>query len=312
MSNVLIDQNKLDILATAISNKSGEPLKMTLAEMVEAVDGIEGGITPTGNIDITGAGVTDVTNYATATVPQGEINVSADTGFYTQYNVYRWHFRPFANIKTSDYAGKVGFLADNYYKAGNNQIFSAIASGTSVTPTETAQSIGGAEYMMEGAVTVNPIPSQYIIPTGTKSITQNGTGIDVTEYASVDVNVSGGSDQIATGTFTGNGTRQVTVSCNFEPDFVYWTCDPGTSASSGTVACMIARGMMAANRYRNNATTNSANIQTPITAMNTGGSSYNFRATYANSTVTLYSFSTAARNLFTNGRVYTYTFIKWT
>lgn len=124
---------------------------------------------------------------------------------------------------------------------------------------------------------------------------------------------SGGSGvQTATGTFTGNGSRQVTVSCDFEPDFIYWTSDPGTTASSGTVACMIARGMMSANRYRNNSTSNSANIQTPITNMNTGGSSYNFRATYSNGTVTLYSFSTAARNLFTNGRTYTYTFIKWT
>ena len=32
----------------------------------------------------------------------------------------------------------------------------------------------------------------FIRPSGTKSITQNGTGIDVTEYAAVDVNVSGG------------------------------------------------------------------------------------------------------------------------
>ena len=32
----------------------------------------------------------------------------------------------------------------------------------------------------------------FIRPSGTKSISQNGTGIDVTEYAAVDVNVSGG------------------------------------------------------------------------------------------------------------------------
>lgn len=34
----------------------------------------------------------------------------------------------------------------------------------------------------------------YIRPQGTKSITANGTGIDVTEYASVDVSVSGGEN----------------------------------------------------------------------------------------------------------------------
>ncbi len=294
----------------------------------------------------------------------------------------------------------VGGYVEPYTRIdGDVMWFNAIPTGTTVTPREARQTIGGASVMMEGGVTVEAIPSNYVgsgitrrsrddlsgdydegsywvdgpagyyadpfdyeVPNGTagtpsaskgavsnhsvsvtpsvtnsagyiasgtktgtavtvsaselvsgsETITQNGT-VNVTNLAELVVNVaSSGSAQIATGTFTGNGTRQVTVSCNFEPDFVYWTCDPGTSASSGTVACMIARGMMAANRYRNNSTTNSANIQTPITAMNTGGSSYNFRATYANSTVTLYSFSTAARNLFTNGRAYTYTFIKWT
>lgn len=38
----------------------------------------------------------------------------------------------------------------------------------------------------------------YIRPTGTKSISANGTGIDVTEYASVDVAVVGGGDLVVT------------------------------------------------------------------------------------------------------------------
>ncbi len=40
-------------------------------------------------------------------------------------------------------------------------------------------------------VTVEAIPSNYVIPTGTKTITSNGTGIDVAAYATVDVNVVG-------------------------------------------------------------------------------------------------------------------------
>lgn len=43
-------------------------------------------------------------------------------------------------------------------------------------------------------VTVEPIPSNYIVPTGIKSITENGTGIDVAQYASVDVMVPIGVD----------------------------------------------------------------------------------------------------------------------
>ena len=58
-----------------------------------------------------------------------------------------------------------------------------------VTPTKSQQSIAADNgYTGLGTVTVNPIPSEYIIPTGELEITTNGTS-DVTNYASVDVNV---------------------------------------------------------------------------------------------------------------------------
>ncbi len=125
---------------------------------------------------------------------------------------------------------------------------------------------------------------------------------------------SGGGTSVktATGTFTGNGTRTIDVTCSFEPDIVYVTSDPGTTASSGTVAFIIVRGMMTATRYRNNSTTNSHYAIPGITAMNTAGSSYSWRATYASGEVTLYCFSSNARGLLTNGRTYTYTFVKYT
>lgn len=124
---------------------------------------------------------------------------------------------------------------------------------------------------------------------------------------------SGGSSvKTATGTFTGNGTRTIDVACTFEPDIVYFTSDPGTTASSGTVAAIIVRDMMTATRYRNNSTTNSHYAIPGIDDLNTSGSSYSWRATYANSKVTLYCYSSNARGLLTNGRTYTYTFIKWT
>lgn len=59
-------------------------------------------------------------------------------------------------------------------------------------------------------VTVNAIPSNYIVPTGTKSITANGTGIDVASYASVNVNVPSGSTtlQSKTKSYTPSETEQ--------------------------------------------------------------------------------------------------------
>ena len=122
----------------------------------------------------------------------------------------------------------------------------------------------------------------------------------------------GASVKTATGTFTGNGTRTIDVSCSWEPDLVYFTSDPGTTASSGTVAAIIVRGMMTATRYRNNSTTNSHYAIPDIANMNSSGSSYSWRATYANSKVTLYCYSNNARALLTNGRTYSYTFMKWT
>ena len=63
-----------------------------------------------------------------------------------------------------------------------------------VTPTTSQQSISAdSGYTGLGIVTVNAIPSQYIVPSGNLAITANGTGIDVTQYASVSVDVPVGS-----------------------------------------------------------------------------------------------------------------------
>lgn len=247
MSNVYVDKNKIDLLANAISAKSGESLTLTLDEMVEAVDGMEsgGGITPTGNIDITQAGVTDVTNYATATVPQGEMHAGCSYGYKTVSGVRKWYVKPSAEIESGDGDGTEGYIADHTIEYGSEQIFNAVAKNTTVTPTTSAQTIGGANYMMEGAVTVSAMPSGtagtptatkgavsnhsvsvtpsvtnttgYItgstktgtavtvsaseLVSGTLSVTQNGTA-DVTNYASVDVNVSGGGGTVTVGTKT--------------------------------------------------------------------------------------------------------------
>lgn len=214
MSNVLVNKDKIDILANAISTKSGEPLTLTLDEMVEAVDGIEtgGGITPTGNIDITQAGTTDVTNYATATVPRAEPWVgNANRGFFTENGQRKWHIRPMVEFSEGE---QVGWMDTDQF--GEYVTVNAVPSNTTITPTESAQTIGGYNYMMQGAVTVNAIPSNYV-----------GSGI--TQRSSSDLTASGATVTAPSGYYASNASKAVSNGSVTAPASI-----SGSSASVST------------------------------------------------------------------------------
>ena len=189
MSNVLIDRQKIDILANAISDKSGVPVTMTLDEMVEAVDGIEtGGVTPTGNINITHSGSTDVTNYATATVPEADWVPVTDNYFTTISGQREWHNDGYVSVSDGGWVSQpMSVISTNY---------NAIPTGTTITPTESAQTIGGYNYMMEGAVTVNAIPSNYV-----------GSGI--TQRSSSDLTASGATVTVPSGYYSTQASKSV-------------------------------------------------------------------------------------------------------
>lgn len=79
-----------------------------------------------------------------------------------------------------------------------------ILQSKSATPTTSSQLIQPDEgYNGLSSVRLNAIPSEYIIPTGNKTLTENGTNIDIAQYASVTVNVpssgGGGTLQEKTG-----------------------------------------------------------------------------------------------------------------
>lgn len=70
-----------------------------------------------------------------------------------------------------------------------------------VTPTTSSQTAVASGRYTTGAVTVAAIPSSYIVPSGTMSITSNGT-YDVKNYASVSVNIAGEDVTSETNTYT--------------------------------------------------------------------------------------------------------------
>lgn len=218
MSNVLVNKDKIDILANAISNKSGEPLTLTLDEMVEAVDGIEaggGGITPTGNIDITQAGTTDVTNYATATVPQGQMYAYYSNNYATVSGVRKWKLKPVAVIESGDGYGTEGYIADHTTEYGTEITYNAVASNTTITPTTSAQTIGGANYMMEGAVTVAAMPSGSVtapasISGSSASVSTSTNTLTLSKTVSVTPNVTT-AGYVSSGT-AGNSNVSLTAS----------------------------------------------------------------------------------------------------
>lgn len=164
-----------------------------------------------------------------------------------------------------------------------------------VTPTTSTQNVTADEgYDGLKKVVVNPIPSEYIIPTGNKSITENGNNIDVAEYATVSVSVSGGgtskNTQVVQGTTRTTSSTltaigaEMTVTKTGTYD-VYWSAFRSSTSSSYTYGTQLYVGGTAygtqnttwSNHVQNNHLTNvslTANQKIRVYGRNSRGSSY--------------------------------------
>jgi hypothetical protein len=172
MSNIIIDKNKIDLLANSISAKSGEPLTLTLDEMVSAVDGIE----PT---------LQTKTATYTPTESQQTETITADSG-YDGLSAVNVTVNAMPSGTTGTPTATKGTVI-NHSVSVTPRVTNTTGYITGGTKTGTAVRVSASE-LVSGSVTK----------------TANGT-YDVTNLAQLVVNVSGGgggASNIVIGEFT--------------------------------------------------------------------------------------------------------------
>ena len=143
-------------------------------------------IIPSGTLSVTSNGTKDVTSYAS-------INVNIPTG--STINNQDKTVTPSESSQTivpdDGYTGlgsvTVGAISKTYVGSSVTR-----QAAKTVTPTTSSQTAVASGVYTTGAITVAAIPSSYIVPSGTLSVTSNGIK-DVTSYASISVNVPTGS-----------------------------------------------------------------------------------------------------------------------
>ena len=186
-----------------------------------------------GTYTVDSSGNKDVTNYATVNVPGAVPYISFHNNqYYTDDNQRWWKITSFASVDESE-GDTQGWLGDGYQDDGEVFYTRAVPANTTITPSTSSQTVGGANYMMEGAVTVAAMPSGTTgTPTATKgtvsnhqvSVTPsvtNSTGY-ITGGTKTGTAVTVQASELVSGTYTvsGSGTADVTNYANISvPDF---------------------------------------------------------------------------------------------
>ena len=169
----------------------------------------------------------------------GEFGLAMDSSAHTSNSYWTSSYNNGSLTITSQGTNAGGY----FHQPGYYQLTYAISGDQSlqtktVTPTTSIQNVtADTGYTALKKVVVNAIPSEYVIPTGNKAITSNGTNIDVAQYATVSVNVSGGgSSTVASKTASLSATANSIsfTGLNGQPIAWFARCTTQLSSSGST------------------------------------------------------------------------------
>lgn len=161
---------------------------------------------------------------------------------------------------TQGYIDAAGWDAGTVTVSGSSTLQLDTQAATTITPSTSQQTAVEAGKYTTGAVTVAAIPSQYIVPSGTKAITGAGT-TDVTNYASASV-ASGGATASATKGSVSNHSVTVTPSVTRTAGWV------GAGTSNGTAVTVSASELVSGSQtITDNGTVNVTNLASVTVAL---------------------------------------------
>lgn len=189
-SKVIVPEDVAAVITPSVTNstgyitggtKTGSNVVVTARELVSG-----------NTLTCDSSGDWDVAEIETFTVPSGSIIQGYINGDFDDENNTRVWYPRFDFEAYGLFSGFDSFSNMGYYLA--------VPANTTVTPTESAQTVGGNGYMMEGAVTVLAIPSNYVGSGITRRSSSDLTAIGATVTAPEGYYSAGASKTVASGT----------------------------------------------------------------------------------------------------------------